>query len=110
MIQLIFLNISGHYFLYNFHINYSIKDLRSVISLDTGIPCQETRLIYCYNELYDNQYLNNFDIGTGSCIQIKLRIKCGMNNDILPKKEMPLMQFSKKNLKFKFNKYIVMEL
>ena len=67
-------------FLTEFHINYLIKDLRLVISLQTGIPCQEIRLIYCSKELYDNQHLNHFDIGSGSCIPIKLRIKGGMNN------------------------------
>ena len=63
MIQSIFLNINGHYFLLKFHINYLIKDLRSVISLHAGITCQEIRLIYCSKELHDNQYLNHFDMG-----------------------------------------------
>ena len=83
MIQLIFLNISGNNFLLNFHINYLIKDLRTVINLHTGISCQEIRLIYCYKELYDNQYLNHFDIGSGSCIQIKLKIKGVMSKCLL---------------------------
>jgi hypothetical protein len=56
---------------------YSVKQVKTIISEQTGIYIEQIRLLYCGKTMVDTQTISDYEVSSGSIIHLMMQMKGG---------------------------------